>query len=147
MQPPCETLRIMPTGLRAWPGSGAPPGACSDDGALARSTSTVYAVHVQILQDGTPANWILGGYHHDVFARSPDGWRVRERIAIGTYEEGRFHRDARIVRGLADYTRPLRARGLRAGARGLEGRADARLPGARAGLRVGASRSSIQVGA
>jgi hypothetical protein len=86
---------------------GRTPGACSDDGALARSTSTVHAVHVQILQEGTRANWILGGYYHDVFARSPDGWRIRERIAIGTYEEGRFHPDARIFRGLADYTRPL----------------------------------------
>lgn len=73
----------------------------------ARTTSTVHAVHVQILQDGTRANWILGGYYHDVLVRHPQGWRIHERIARGTYEEGRFHPDARRFPTLADYDRVL----------------------------------------
>ena len=73
----------------------------------ARTTSTVHAVHVQILQDGTRANWILGGYYHDLLVRHPEGWRIRERTAIGTYEQGQFHMDARVFPTLADYTKPL----------------------------------------
>ena len=74
---------------------------------LARTTTTVHAVHVQILQDGTRSNWILGGYYHDVLVRKPEGWRIRERMALGTYEQGQFHEDARRFPTLADYTKPL----------------------------------------
>ena len=74
---------------------------------VARTTSAVHAVHVQVLQDGTRANWILGGYYHDVLARHPEGWRIRERIARVTYEEGRFHEDARMFPVLADYSKAL----------------------------------------
>lgn len=77
------------------------------DGDVAHATSTVHAVHVQILQDGTRANWILGGYYHDLLVRHPDGWRIRERTAIGTYEEGQFFEDAQVFPTLADYTKPL----------------------------------------
>lgn len=83
------------------------PPAIEFDGELARTTSTVHAVHVQILQDGSRANWILGGYYHDVLARHAEGWRIRERTAIATYEEGCFHQDAQIFPALADYTKPL----------------------------------------
>ena len=76
------------------------------DGNTARTTSTVHAVHVQVLKDGTRANWILGGYYHDTLARHPEGWRIRERTAFGTYEEGRFHEDAQVFPELVDYTRP-----------------------------------------
>lgn len=77
------------------------------DGQSARTTSAVHAVHVQILQDGTRANWILGGYYHDWLVRHPEGWRIHERTAIATYEEGRFHEDAKVFPVLADYRKPL----------------------------------------
>ncbi|TDU32702.1 SnoaL-like protein [Panacagrimonas perspica] len=83
-----------------------PPVIESFDGDVARTTSTVHAVHVQILKDGTRANWILGGYYHDTLVRHPEGWRIRERTAVGTYEEGRFHEDAQAFAQLPDYTRP-----------------------------------------
>mgnify|MGYP001231032861 FL=1 len=77
----------------------------SDD--VAHTTTTVHAVHVQVLQDGTRSNWLLGGYYHDVLVRHPEGWRIRERTAFGTYEEGRFHEDARLFPTLVDYTKPF----------------------------------------
>ena len=73
----------------------------------ARTTSTVHAVHVQVLQDGTRANWILGGYYHDTLKRHPEGWRIHERTAFGTYEEGTFHENARVFPEFADYPKPL----------------------------------------
>lgn len=78
-----------------------------NDRGVARTTSAVHAVHVQVLQDGSRANWILGGYYHDLLVRHPEGWRIRERTAFGTYEEGRFHEDAQALPALAEYTKPL----------------------------------------
>ena len=85
-----------------------PPVIEFDSEVQARTTSTVHAVHVQILKDGTRSNWILGGYYHDLLVRHPSGWRIRERTAYGTYEEGRFHEDAQVFPVLVDYQKPYR---------------------------------------
>jgi hypothetical protein len=76
------------------------------EGNTARTTSAVHAVHVQILADGSRSNWLLGGYYLDLLVKGADGWRIRERVAQGTYENGTFHEDARQFPTLPDYTKP-----------------------------------------
>lgn len=73
------------------------------DGDLARTTSAVHAIHVQIRHDGTSQSWILGGYYHDVLARHGDGWRIRERVAKATHESGEFLDDVRLFPTLPSY--------------------------------------------
>lgn len=74
------------------------------DGDLARTTSAVHAVHIQIRDDGTRSTWILGGYYHDVLARYGQTWRIRERIARATHEIGTFLAEGvRLYPTLPDY--------------------------------------------
>lgn len=77
------------------------------DGDMARSTSAVHAVHVQIRHDGIRNNWLLGGYYHDLWVRRSDDWRIRERVARATYETGVFLQDVRLFPTLPDYDAPL----------------------------------------
>ena len=77
------------------------------EGDTARSTSAVHAVHVQIRHDGSRNNWVLGGYYHDVLVRHSSGWRIKERVAMATYETGEFLQDVRCFPTLPDYAAPL----------------------------------------
>jgi hypothetical protein len=76
-------------------------------GDLARTTSAVHAIHVQVRHDGTRQSWILGGYYHDVLARHGDTWRIRERVAKATHESGEFLDDVRLFPTLPSYEVPL----------------------------------------
>lgn len=77
------------------------------DGEIARATSAVHAIHVQIRHDGSSQSWILGGYYHDILARHAGGWRIRERVAKGTHESGEFLQDVRLFPTLPSYEKPL----------------------------------------
>lgn len=81
----------------------APPVIEFEGADVARTESPVHAVHVQLRQDGGRANWVLGGYYHDVLQRDGDQWRIREREARVTYESGSFLEDVRLFPELADY--------------------------------------------
>jgi hypothetical protein len=70
---------------------------------LARTESPVHAVHVQVHHDGARSNWLLGGYYHDLMVREGDGWRIRDRVARVTYENGTFVEDVRLFPTLANY--------------------------------------------
>lgn len=85
----------------------APPVIEFEGSDVARSESPVHAVHVQIRLDGSRANWILGGYYHDVLQREGSVWRIREREARVTYESGSFLEEVRLFPTLADYQRPV----------------------------------------
>ncbi len=77
------------------------------DGELARTTSAVHAIHVQVRHDGTQQSWILGGYYHDILARQGGVWRIRERVAKGTHESGEFLEDVRLFPTLPSYEETL----------------------------------------
>jgi hypothetical protein len=81
----------------------APPTIEFEGDDVARTESPVHAVHVQVRHDGTRANWLLGAYYHDVLVRDGRDWRIRERIARVTYENGTFLEDVRLFPTLADY--------------------------------------------
>ncbi|MEM1138834.1 MAG: nuclear transport factor 2 family protein [Pseudomonadota bacterium] len=82
----------------------APP-AVELNGDLAKTTSPVHAVHVQIRDDGSRNNWILGAYYHDTIVRRGSTWRLQERTCMVTYESGEFLTSGvRRYPTLPDYT-------------------------------------------
>ena len=66
------------------------PHVVSIDGDSARACTPVHAVHVQIRDDGTHSNWIIGATYHDDLVRLSDGWRIQSRTALCPYVEGDF---------------------------------------------------------
>lgn len=60
------------------------------DGDSARATTPVHAVHVQIREDGSRSNWLIGATYNDELVRTPAGWRIRSRSVPCGYVEGDF---------------------------------------------------------
>jgi hypothetical protein len=56
----------------------------------ARSTTYLTATHVQVGLDGEQSVATLHGIYRDAHVRSPDGWRIRERILEPVHAAGRF---------------------------------------------------------
>jgi hypothetical protein len=49
------------------------------DGDTARGTSHFHNPNRMVI-DGEPLLFVVGGVYHDRYARTPDGWRITERI-------------------------------------------------------------------
>lgn len=59
-------------------------------GETAESRSHVTATHIQVKNDGSQNIWIVSGAYEDELIRTPDGWRIKKRIANAPYVEGEF---------------------------------------------------------
>ena len=59
----------------------------------ARAVTPVHAVHVQILDDGSRNNWLIGATYHDELERRQEGWRIRHRTVSCPYVDGNFLED------------------------------------------------------
>ena len=69
------------------------------NGDAAESRSHVTATHIQVRGDGSQNIWIVSGAYEDDFVRTPEGWRIKKRIANAPYVEGTF-----IMEGVREYT-------------------------------------------
>lgn len=58
------------------------------DAAVARSP--VHALHLQIRDDGTHNQWVIGAVYHDELVRQSGRWRIAKRLALCPYVEGDF---------------------------------------------------------
>ena len=63
------------------------------DGDVARACTYYVAYHT--LPDGAGAETVLvvGGFYQDRLARTPDGWRITERVELGQWMEGPYPDD------------------------------------------------------
>lgn len=59
-------------------------------GDVVRTASPVHAVHVQLREDGSRNDWLIGASYNDELVRRPDGWRIRKRIVPCPYVVGTF---------------------------------------------------------
>jgi hypothetical protein len=56
----------------------------------ARASTPVHAVHVQIREDGSRNNWLIGAVYHDELVRHDGEWRIQKRTVPCPYVEGDF---------------------------------------------------------
>ena len=57
-------------------------------GDSARSRTSLSALHVQLLPDGSRNSWTVYGIYRVRLRRTADGWRIAERLFRGLHEEG-----------------------------------------------------------
>jgi len=56
----------------------------------ARAISPVHAVHLQVRNDDTRSQWLIGATYYDDLVRTADGWRIADRRAVCPHVEGDF---------------------------------------------------------
>ena len=66
------------------------PHVISIDGDEANARTPVHALHIQIRNDGSHNQWVLGAEYHDQLVRQDDRWRIEKRLAVIPYVEGDF---------------------------------------------------------
>ncbi|MEQ8231600.1 MAG: nuclear transport factor 2 family protein [Gammaproteobacteria bacterium] len=57
---------------------------------MARAVTPVHAIHIQIRDDGTRSQWLIGATYYDELVRTDDGWRIADRSAVCPHVEGDF---------------------------------------------------------
>lgn len=60
------------------------------DGDTARAVTPVHAIHIQVRDDGTRSQWVIGATYHDELVRLRAGWRIRARDVPCPHVEGDF---------------------------------------------------------
>jgi hypothetical protein len=58
------------------------------DGDAATSGNNLRAIHVQETHDGEQNTWVVYGTYSDTLIRTPEGWRISERVFLGAHTEG-----------------------------------------------------------
>ena len=66
------------------------PHVISINGDQATGRTAVHALHLQIRNDGTHNQWVIGATYHDELVRQQSGWRIAKRVALCPYVEGDF---------------------------------------------------------
>lgn len=66
------------------------PQVVSIDGERASARTPVHALHLQIRDDGSHNQWVIGAVYHDDLVRDEDRWRIAKRLALCPYVEGDF---------------------------------------------------------
>ncbi len=69
------------------------PQIISIDGDKAVARTPVHALHLQIRNDGTHNQWVIGAVYHDELVRQDKQWRIARRVALCPYVEGDFLTD------------------------------------------------------
>lgn len=64
------------------------PHVLSIDGDSARARTPVHALHLQIRNDGSHNQWVIGAVYHDDLVRSSGQWQIKKRVALCPYVEG-----------------------------------------------------------
>lgn len=66
------------------------PQVVSIDGDQATARTPVHALHLQIRNDGSHNQWVIGAVYHDDLVRQEGQWRIAKRVALCPYVEGDF---------------------------------------------------------
>ena len=66
------------------------PQILSIDGNRASTRTPVHALHLQIRNDGSHNQWVIGAVYHDELERQDGTWRIAKRLALCPYVEGDF---------------------------------------------------------
>lgn len=66
------------------------PQVMSIDGDQATARTPVHALHLQIRNDGSHNQWVIGAVYHDDLVRQEGQWRIAKRVALCPYIEGDF---------------------------------------------------------
>lgn len=66
------------------------PQVISVDRDRASARTPVHALHLQIRDDGSHNQWVIGGTYHDELVREKSDWRIAKRVALCAYVEGDF---------------------------------------------------------
>ena len=69
------------------------PHVISINGDQATARTAVHALHLQIRNDGTHNQWVIGATYHDELVRDGEQWRISKRLALCPYVEGDFLSD------------------------------------------------------
>ena len=69
------------------------PHVISIDGDRASARTNVHALHLQIRDDGSHNQWVIGAVYHDELVRQNERWRIAKRLALCPYVEGDFLTD------------------------------------------------------
>jgi hypothetical protein len=69
------------------------PQIISIDGDQASARTPVHALHLQVRNDGTHNQWVIGAVYHDELVRQDEHWRIAKRVALCPYVEGDFLTD------------------------------------------------------
>jgi hypothetical protein len=56
----------------------------------ATARTAVHALHLQIREDGSHNQWVIGATYHDDLVRDGGQWRIRKRLALCPWVEGDF---------------------------------------------------------
>jgi hypothetical protein len=64
------------------------PQVLSVDGDSAQARTPVHALHLQIRNDGSQNQWVIGAVYHDDLVRQSGQWRIEKRLALCPYVEG-----------------------------------------------------------
>ena len=69
------------------------PHVLSIDGDRATARTPVHALHMQVRNDGSHNQWVIGATYHDQLVRQGTQWRIAKRLAVCPYVEGDFLTD------------------------------------------------------
>ncbi len=64
------------------------PHVLSIDGDRATARTPVHALHLQVRNDGSHNQWVIGAVYHDELVRRDNRWRIAKRLALCPYVEG-----------------------------------------------------------